>query len=146
MKTTIKKIVDEFIFLDTNWRTQDFSTLTILKKAIDNSSSKDVFISIGGVLSWAKEVVLSGEIDEDDEFTENYFLLDNDDLPTNNEYNRFKILFDNCPEIKEFLKLEEDKVSFNDNLTIEERKEIHQYIHQNYQMELRWRVNTTKNK
>jgi hypothetical protein len=144
MNATIKKVVDEIIFICTNWRSQDFSTLTIIKNAIDQSNAEDIFTSVRGILSWAKEVILSSEIDEEDNYTENYFLIDDDDLPVKHEFIRFKVLFDNCPEIKEFLKLEEGKVSFNDDLTVEERKEIHQYIHENYQMQLRWRIKTKK--
>jgi hypothetical protein len=138
MKILIKKTLDEFIFISSKWSDLDLSKLTLIKKAIDKSNAKDIYICISSVLTWAKEVVIFSEIDEDDLFTENYFFIDNQSTKKY-QYNRFKILFDNCPEVSEFLKLEDGKVGFSDHLTVEERKEIHQYIHANYQMELRWR-------
>ena len=47
---------------------------------------------------------------------------------------KYKILFENCPELSELYELNGDKIYFNATLTPEEKQEILDYVDENYKI------------
>ncbi|RTZ50380.1 hypothetical protein EJ377_11350 [Chryseobacterium arthrosphaerae] len=47
---------------------------------------------------------------------------------------KYKILFENCPELSELYDLKNDKIYFNSSLTDQEKQEILDYVDENYKI------------
>ena len=54
-------------------------------------------------------------------------------------YNRYIEFFKNCPSLNKIFLLHTDHISWASNLTIQEQDEIRNYIHANYQTQIRIR-------
>ena len=47
---------------------------------------------------------------------------------------KYKILFENCPELSELYELKNDKIYFNSSLTDQEKQEVLDYVDENYKI------------
>ena len=141
MKIEIKKIIDEIIYLRSNWRTQNFDDLLLLKKVIRDLGAKEVYFSVGPLLSWLSRVdtLDEDEIDQDYNATKNYYLTKFKGI-NGKLHDRTSKFYNNCPEIRLFLDLQEDKVSFNKDLTEDDRNEIVDYVKENRSERAHYRI------
>lgn len=138
MNQKTKQILDEMILFRNTWREQNFKSLVLLQPAIKELTAKTAYLCVGDVIMWPKELQLFDGFEEDDDYTDTYFEIDVG-LAKRPQYNRLKAFFELCPEVKTFLKLEDDKVRFIVTLSNQEQKEIIKYVQDNYQTRMRWR-------
>lgn len=138
MKPEIQNLLDEFISFKTNWREQKHDRLVHLKEAVDFMTAKEVYFCVGPILLWPKELQLFGGWDKDDDFTDDYFLIDVG-LSKKSQFERFENFFEKCSDVKLFLSLEEDRIKFSDELSSDEKAEIISYVQNNFKERFRSR-------
>ena len=141
MKTEIKKIIDEIIYLRSNWRSQNFDDLLLLRKVISDLGAKEVYFSVGPLLSWLSraDILDEYEVDKDYNATNNYYLTKFKGI-NGKLHDRTSKFYNNCSEIQLFLDLHEDKVSFNKELTEDDKKEIIDYVKENRSERAHYRI------
>jgi len=123
MNTEIKEILDELIEFN-----QTRKSIKHLNNVYEQIGEKNVYILGGKLLLWHKKVFLDLETSEKYEPAE--VLLD-----------RFKEFFQFIPSIKKVFKLEENYITWADNILEEEQEEIRNYIHENHKVQIRIRRN-----
>ena len=128
MKLIIKDLVEELTTYKKTFQAQKY--LFTADKKIEFS---ELSMLITRLLTWNKLVAID-KIPIKTERTSEYMLISN---VSNKMYSN---LFENCPELKEIFAVEQDRVKFNENLTVEEKEEIRQFINENYTVTFRMTV------
>ena len=128
MKLIIKDLLEELTTYKKTFQAQKY--LFTADKKIEFS---ELFMLITRLLTWNKLVAID-KIPIKTERTSEYMLISN---VSNKMYSN---LFENCPELKEIFAVEQDRVKFNENLTVEEKEEIRQFINENYTVTFRMTV------
>ncbi len=128
MKPIIKELIDEMIAFKKTMQVSKYFILADKKQELSELS-----VIIERLLVWQK-LIFKDLIPDKKQHTAEYMLIDDVD------YKMYSKLFENCPELKEIFILEQDRVKFNENLTVEEKEEIRQFINENYTVTFRMTV------
>jgi hypothetical protein len=126
MNTKVKELIDEFIDYRKNRK-----PLKYLHNAYDTLGDKEFVSLIGWLLQWQKETTLGWK-----ELTK----FEIDDV----WHKQFSKFFESCPELNEVFSLKKDHIGWAASISDEEKIEIRDYIHENYKIEVRARVNRGK--
>ncbi len=118
MKATIKELLIE---LTLNGK-KPFK-YKILAKADEKLGISDSVTLTNWLMHWHKKIKLGFPFDE---FQNEYYEIPAILQP------KYKILFENCPELKELYELKKDKIYFNATLSADEKQEILDYVDENY--------------
>ncbi len=128
MKQIIEELIHELIVFKKTMQVSKYLILADKKQELSELS-----VMIGRLLVWQK-FISKDLIPDKKQHTAEYMLIDDVD------YKMYSKLFENCPELKEIFILEQDRVKFNENLTVEEKEEIRQFINENYTVTFRMTV------
>lgn len=125
MKEKIKNILYEMI----NITSPDLNEV-YFKKAYENLGFTELNSLIESILTWHKVIM---HLPPTEEFQLDKFILDNTDQK------RYPHLFNHCTELSEIYTLHTNKITFNENLSEEEKQEILKYIDDNHSLIVRKR-------
>lgn len=117
MNNSIIDLLTEMTFLNVDFKR--------LKKVNENMDSEDFIVALDEILSWLKGIKF-GMGDFDENFSYDHILLEE---PTTSRFVQF---YKYCPDLKEILVMEDDKIKFNPKLTDEEKQEIIDFVDENY--------------
>ncbi len=95
----------------------------ILEKADDKLGISDSVALTNWLMHWHKKIKRGFPFEE---FQNDYFEPSDVLLP------KYRILFENTPELSELYDLKNDKIYFNSSLTDQEKQEILDYVDENY--------------
>lgn len=102
----------------------------LLKEAYENLGFTELNSLIESILTWHKVIM---HLPPTEEFQLDKFILDNTDQK------RYPHLFNHCTELSEIYTLHTNKITFNENLSEEEKQEILKYIDDNHSLIVRKR-------
>jgi len=114
-----------------------FKSNILLAKAIENMEFTILSTAIGRLFKWQKYILL--EYDHDDDYLLDKFLIDE---VSQKHYNS---LFDYCPQLSEVFHLGGGEIKYNESLTEEDKEEIREYIHENYEIKVKVTIRKPKN-
>ena len=120
MKTKIKELLIE-LTLRSNKDQKD----RLFYQAKEKLGISDSVSLTNWLMHWHKKIKRGFPFEE---FQNDYFEPSDVLLP------KYKILFENCPELSELYELKNDKIYFNSSLTNEEKQEILEYVDENYKI------------
>ena len=120
MKTIIKELLIE-LTLKSNKDQKD----RLFYQAKEKLGISDSVSLTNWLMHWHKKIKRGFPFEE---FQNDYFEPSNVLLP------KYKILFENCPELSELYELKNDKIYFNSSLTGQEKQEILDYVDENYKI------------
>lgn len=120
MKTIIKELLIE-LTLRSNKDQKD----RLFYQAKEELGISDSVSIINWLMHWHKKIKRGFPFEE---FQNDYFEPCDVLLP------KYKIFFENCPELSELYELKNDKIYFNSSLTGQEKQEVLDYVDENYKI------------
>ncbi|WP_294250408.1 hypothetical protein [uncultured Chryseobacterium sp.] len=114
--------------------------IKFLKKALEILGKEKLNILVGDLLFWQKIIYTSPTMANKGKITNKDFYL----LKDHEMIEGYKIFFKNCPELKEFFLLKEDKIFHHPNLSLEEVGKLRKLINEGYELTMKINIGSPK--
>lgn len=108
---------------------RDFKPNGFLVEVAENMETSVLSTLITDLFMWQKDILLG--IDSDDDFKEDRMLIDSI------SHGYYESMFTYCPQLLGIFHLDKEAVLYNESLTEDDKLEIREYVHQNFEITVR---------
>jgi hypothetical protein len=111
-----------------------------LKRSLEILGKEKLSILVEGLLFWQKIIHTSPTMANKGKITnKDFYLLKDKEL-----IEGYKLFFKNCPELKQFFLLKDDKISHNSNVSVEELIRLRKLVNEGYKLTMKINIGSPK--